>query len=342
MSQFSFKNNVLHSRLINFVNWVRPEDDTISEISAQADLIRKNISAEAADDGLIVTATPHSGSFAKRTGLRRHMLGHSEVEGQDIDIPIVVKPQTTEGEKLESLLDRFMGYANEAYPNTRKEPTKSSVRLFFSRNVFYDLVPMLSTGKPNEEIIIRSNGDRIKTSIEKHVSFMCSRTKSSDNLPGRVKFNECVRVMKWWREVQKVDGYYLADEKMPSSMLIDLMCAKAYDELSVDTTYAETLFRWFAYLANLVKNRKAIIFSDFDGNPTLDQTAEWNVIDPVSPQNNIVKKWSRNEVDEFATWLEKGRDDWSRAIRYCEDGEDTRSMDNMVKILGNAFKNHCA
>jgi hypothetical protein len=344
MSEFSYRNNKLHNRITCFVNWIRPEDETINDISERADLIRKKVSAKAEEDGLKVTATPHSGSFAKQTGLRRHMLGHSEVEGQDIDIPFVVAPKDADGEKLTELLDRFLKYADAAYPETRKEPTKSSIRLFFSDKLSYDLVPMLSTGKPNEEIIVRANGDRIKTSIEKHVAFVCSRTKSSDALAGRVKFNECVRLMKWWREIQSIDNYYFGADKnkMPSSMLMDLLCAKAYDELSVCTTYAETLSKWFGYLANLLKNRRAIFFTDYVATkPTPEQGIEWYVHDPVNPKNNVVYKWGYGEVNELTEWLTKGRDEWARAMRFNEDGENVKSMDAMVKIFGNAFRNHC-
>ncbi|CCH57629.1 hypothetical protein BN8_p06825 (plasmid) [Fibrisoma limi BUZ 3] len=341
MNQFSYHRNTLHRRLTCFVNWIRPEDETIDQIAAQADFIRSRIKAKAIEDSLLVTATPHSGSFAKRTGLRRHMRGHAEVEGQDVDIPFVVAPKDAQGEKLTELLDRFARYADSTYPDTAKEPTKSSIKLKFSNRLFFDIVPMLSTGRADEQIIIRSNGDRLKTSIEKHVAFVRARTKSSDALAGRVQFNECVRLMKWWRESQSVDNYYFGNGNLPSSMLIDLLCAKAYDELSVCTTYAETLARWFSLLASLVKQRKPIFFSDVNTKQPADESAEWCVFDPVNPENNVVKKWGYGEVNELADWLAKGRDEWARAIRFNEDGEDSKSMDSMVRIFGNAFRNHC-
>ena len=52
---------------------------------------------QALADGLAVFRTPEAGSFAKHTGLRRHMRGHSEIEGQDVDLPFVVRPATADG-----------------------------------------------------------------------------------------------------------------------------------------------------------------------------------------------------------------------------------------------------
>jgi hypothetical protein len=56
-------------------------------------------------------ATPEAGSFAKHTGLRRHMRGVSEIEGQDVDLPFVVKPKAKDGDQIGELLGSFDKYA---------------------------------------------------------------------------------------------------------------------------------------------------------------------------------------------------------------------------------------
>ena len=85
-----------HRRLAAFVDWIKPDPDARDTIREQAGNIRQAIKQQAVADGLIVIATPNGGSFAKRTGLRRHMRGNTEIEGQDVDLPFVVKPETTE------------------------------------------------------------------------------------------------------------------------------------------------------------------------------------------------------------------------------------------------------
>jgi hypothetical protein len=229
-----------HGSLSRFVDWIRPEDATELTIREQADEIRRRISAKAADDGLTVRSMPWSGSFAKRTGLRRHMRGEAEVEGQDVDMPFVLSPTDANGADIDSLLDRFERYAKESYPSTSRNPTKSSVCLDFkSTKLSYDLVPMLAVeGDGEAQVLIRSDGERRRTSVQKHIEFIRSRTRESNEQKGRVKFNEGVRLVKWWREVRQSQSHALTD--VPT-ILIDLLCAKAFDEHGVDETYTETL-----------------------------------------------------------------------------------------------------
>src|SRR5207249_4732677 len=119
------------------------------------------------------------GSFAKSTGLRRHLRGRSVVEGQDVDLPFVVKPRSADEEKLDSLLSRFERYAKQAYPETERKPTNSSIVLKFSNELRYDIVPVLATAVADRQILIRANGDRRETSLQKHVEFTRERTRRS-------------------------------------------------------------------------------------------------------------------------------------------------------------------
>src|SRR5258708_35967178 len=64
-----------HRRLGSFVDWIKPDHNARDAIRDQADNIRQAIKNQARADGLVVVATPNGGSFAKRTGLRRHMRG---------------------------------------------------------------------------------------------------------------------------------------------------------------------------------------------------------------------------------------------------------------------------
>src|SRR5258708_20472990 len=107
-----------HRRLAAFVDWIKPEPDTREAIRKQASDIRRVISGQAIADGLSIMASPEAGSFAKHTGLRRHMRGDSEIEGQDVDLPFVVKPTSKDAKDGDKLLRRFERYAATSYPNT--------------------------------------------------------------------------------------------------------------------------------------------------------------------------------------------------------------------------------
>ena len=202
-------------------------------------------------------------------------------------------------------------------------------------------MPLLETDKKDKQILIRSNGERRETSVLKHTEFIKNRTAKSKGLPGRVSFNECVRLVKWWRYFrQEESGIFDNEDKSIPSFLIDLLCAKAFDELSVQETHAHTISDWFGYLGHLIKNKQSVIFTDHYSKVEDDGTALWQVYDPVNPKNNIVKKWTNLEILEFASWFSKSHDDFNRAIAKDLSGNDSGSMDELVKIFGNPFKNN--
>lgn len=339
MSKLSTK-SASHRWLTNFVDWIRPEAATEDTIRTQADEIRRRIKGKAADDGLVVRSTPWSGSFAKKTGLRRHMRGNHEVEGQDVDLPFVVSPQTKEGEDLASLLDRFERYAKESYPNTRRNPTKSSICLDFkSTKLSYDLVPLLAVkGDDEAQVLLRGNGERRRTSVQKHIQFVRTRTAKSNDQDGRVKFNEGVRLIKWWRELRQSQSDVLGE--VPT-IVIDLLCAWAFDEQGVSETYTETLSRWFGCIAHVARRRKRVAFSDFEDPTGHTGSGLWTILDPVNPGNNVVpSSWKNLELEELAEWFEEARDGMARVIAADAAGDEGEAREELVALFGNAVKDH--
>ena len=323
----------VQKRLSNFVEWIATESEKEDDIREQSNKIRERISVKAKEDGITVKSTPNAGSFAKRTVLRRHLRGHSVVEGQDVDLPFVIS--RPKDETLDDLLDRFLGYAKASYPkNTKEPPTKSSVKLeFLNSKLSYDLVPMIATEDNNRQIIMRSNGEEFETSVQGHIAFIKDRTKDSKSISGRVEFNECVRLLKWWKEF-RVDESDIFDE-VPS-IVIELICGKLYDLLGVEYTYADTLAKWFGQAAHLVHHRKPIYFNnDFSSNGD-----NWEVIDSQNSSNNIVAKWSGLEIDEFAEWFEQGRDLCNKLVRQDMFDDKTGSLDTLVQLFGTPIKHH--
>ncbi len=339
MSRLTTK-SASHGFLSSFVDWIKPDESTEETIRKQTDEIRKRITAKADADGLTVRTTPWSGSFAKKTGLRRHMRGQSAIEGQDIDLPFVVAPTTSEGSRVESLLDRFERYAQESYPNTSRNPTKSSVCLDFKRTkTSYDLVPMLAVeGDDEAQILLRSDGEQRGTSVQKHIEFVRARTRKSNDQKGRVKFNEGVRLVKWWREVRQAESSVLTD--VPT-IVIELLCAGAFDDHGVDETYTETLSRWFGKIAHLVRSRARVGFTDFTDSADFDGTARWVVLDPVNADNNVVPStWGNLELEELTEWFEEARDGMARVIAADLAGREGAVLEELVAVFGNAVEHH--
>lgn len=332
-----------HRRLAAFVDWIKPEQGTRETIQKQAADIRRVISGQAVADGLSVLATPDSGSYAKHTGLRRHMRGGLEIEGLDVDLPFVVKPTTAEGERIAELLRRFDGYAQASYPDTPRRVTASSVELrFIATKLNYDLVPMLVAPIADHQIILKKDGSRRLTSVAKHTEFVRRRTRASDTLEGRVKFNECIRLLKWWRCVRLGESGAIDEVR---TMLIELLCAFAFDRFKVQYTYTETLFQWFSFLASVTVQRKQIAFNDY---PTVEVFREnapgnphWRVIDPVNVNNNVVHgDWGNIELQEFASWFAAARDAFARLIAHEDAGNGSIVDAILVEQFGNPILAH--
>jgi hypothetical protein len=332
-----------HRRLAKFVDWIKPEPDTAEVIREQAGNIRRVVTGQAEADRLTVLATPEAGSFAKGTGLRRHMRGNSEIEGQDVDLPFVVKSRSADGENIDNLLHRFDGYAEVSYPRTPRSITASSIELrLVESKLNYDLVPMLQAVTPGYQVILKKDGTRRVTSVVRHTEFITRRTRASGKLAGRVKFNECVRLMKWWRFVRI--GTTSPIEEVRTT-LMELLCASAYDRLKVERTYTETFFKWFSYLANVTKNRTQIAFNDYLSVEPYQENAPgnrlWKVIDPVNCNNNVVHTpWGHIELGEFASWFEAGRDAFVRIMSHESMGNDGTVDDILAELFGNAILTH--
>lgn len=332
-----------HRRIAKFVDWIKPDSDTAGTIREQAGNVRRRISAQATADGLTVLSTPEAGSFAKSTGLRRHMRGDMEIEGQDVDLPFVVKPKNADGEKIDELLQKFETYARASYPATPRRITASSVELKFIENKLnYDLVPMLKAAQDGYQVILKKDGTRRVTSVARHTEFVTRRTSSSNELAGRVKFNECIRLLKWWRYVRI--GTTSPIEEVRTT-LIELLGATAYDRLKVEKTYTETLFRWFSYLANVTRNRTTVTFSDYPSIEPYNEHAPgnklWKVIDPVNCNNNVVHTpWGNIELTEFASWFEAGRDIMQRILSHEAMGNEAMVDELLVELFGNAILSH--
>jgi hypothetical protein len=265
------------------------------------------------------------------------MRGESEVEGQDVDLPFVVASKKKEEDRLEVLLPRFETYAREAYPATARDTTKSSVRLMFADKVNFDLVPLFATADPERQILVRSDGERRETSVQRHVEFVKTRNAESNDEPGRVKFNEMVRLLKWWRCFRLDGARSLTD--VPS-FLVNLLAAHAFDNRGVQPTYGETVADWFGFLARAARKRTLIRFHDSISASAGSEGSVWAVYDPVNAGNNVVEKWSGLMCDEFADWFEDSRDSMYEVIAAVEDGRDVDSMSGLVRIFGNPIRHH--
>jgi hypothetical protein len=197
---------------------------------------------------------------------------------------------------------------------------------------------MFSTDDPEKQLLIRNNGDKIKTSVQKHTAFFRNRTKETNEEDGVVVFNDCTRLLKWWRSHKE----QITNEIITlPSFLVDMLAAKALEKAEINTTYAQTLANWFSYLEHTVRKKETIWFNDYYKTPKPDSTKPWNVLDPVMADNNVVNAWSGWQVDELADWLRDAAEIMNRAIVADLQGRDGDALEQMKLLFGKIFSSHC-
>jgi Second Messenger Oligonucleotide or Dinucleotide Synthetase domain len=320
--------------LTAFVESIRPDKQTNERIEEQAEQIRKKIKVRAEAEGLVVQSMPWSGSFKKKTGIRRlRQDGQTIVEGHDVDLPFLLRLTTKDGKEVKTPLDMFARFAELEYPSNPRTRKRSSIYLEFrNTKLGYDLVPLFAVpGDDLTQILVRSDGERRKTSIQRHIEFVTTRSGTS-NAKG-VQFNDCVRLVKWLRDLRQFKN---KTAKEIPTFLLELLCGHAYDHCSVHKTFPETLASWFAHIGVVIRKRQRVSFGG--DKPASSVRYEWEVLDPAFPENNVVAKWKKDQIDELATFFEKLHQSMNEVIGADIAGNEAVVREKLVGLLGDAMK----
>jgi len=334
----------LSRKLNRFVGFNSSDPNRRAKIASRAEKIRACIKREAAAEGIIVLDDMNAGSFAKHTGLRRHMEGASEVEGQDVDIAFILRRQTQTGRKLRCIIPQFEHYLKKGFPNSKVGHTKSSATIAFSNsNLQFDAVPLYATENQRIQQLIRLDGQERQSSIQAHTLFVKKRSVRSSRQPGAVPFNNCVRLVKWWRYQQqstsRIFGNHPSAQKVPS-IAIDLLCAFAYDQTGITGNYLTTLYRWFEFLREVVRTRRKVFFHDFIKNHPHQKGGMWRVMDPMDATNNIVRKWREAELGELNEWLTHGFNCLHYVFKLDQQKSHQLCHRELAALFGRAYINH--
>lgn len=330
--------SLIHRRLNCFINFIAPEREQDPKIKAHFEQIKARIEKHAKEEGYTIASVHYAGSYAKRTGLRRHLTGGSEVEGQDVDIAVILENRNNKGQAItHSLIPDFKRYLKKQWPENTVSHTKSSATLSISnQKLRFDVIPLLKTEEVNIQKLIRINREERRTSIQGHTSFV----RELNSQGKHIHFNNGLRLVKWWRYHQQIGPGIFQNkpgkEKVPS-FLLDLICAKAYLETPKPKNYAEMLYEWFDLLYDIVRHRKPVYFGDNQAN--IPKGLEnWQVIDPLDSTNNVVEKWAPHQINELAKWLQNARNNMLQAIICDKDGNADQSLNYLKQLFGPSIK----
>lgn len=165
---------------------------------------------------------------------------------------------------------------------------------------------------------------------------MRARTRKTKETSGPVAFNDMVRLLKWWRCFREAEARTI--KELPS-FLITLLAGYAFDQRDVRASFGEAIADWFGFLARAVRQRARIAFDDF-GSPPSSPGRNWEILDPVNAENNVVDKWTGVMADELAGWLEDSRDAMYEAIAAFQDDRESDGVECLLRVFGPPIRHH--
>jgi hypothetical protein len=323
----------IKGRFDRFTTRIRPTDEHIDEANRQVEHMINRLHDKVAYDGsFVLEKVLRAGSNAKFTSLRK-----TEENQFDIDLGAYYSGEGAQKSKLDTLLDFTKSRLIEIYPQKEKkdfEKLQSAVRVKFTSGIklWVDLAPIIkddSLGITNGGYIPRPDGWRL-TSVTAHNNFVAKRTTESKNVPGPVRFNKLVRMVKWWNNRQ--------GPLVQPSIFCELITAAAVRQSGVTTEWQTSLRQVFTFLR---KQGLAgpIVFDDYY-DPKKVELASGTVVvlDSVNPKNNVTSAWTESTRRQFLNQVQDAYDASVAAWSAERDGDEDEAVDHWCEIFGDSFR----
>jgi hypothetical protein len=299
--------------------------DRAREYREQVNRLRERLETHiAANPGFALVKMLHAGSVAKGTALRTL---------NDLDVAVYVTKEDAPV-RDQDLVPWLAARLREANPNMKPEQFDESqphcVKVSFrGSGLDVDVVPVLYEGAENDlgYLVDKDTGDRLLTSIPRHLEFIRARKKSQPN-----HFAQVVRLVKWWAEQRKA-----ADPNFKcKSFLIELVVAHLADGGHDLSDYRHALEVIFSYIVKTGLEER-IAFSDYYPMTKLPAPtgAAIEVFDPINPVNNIAGKYSVFDRDALVRAAEVAADAISEA-HYATT--KARAVDCWQLVFGPSFR----
>ncbi len=326
----------IKDRFDRFTSKIRPTEDHIDEANRQTDHMKAGLHDKVVEDGSFkLEKILLAGSNAKHTSLRQ-----TKENRFDVDLNAFYSGKGARKEALDKLLYFTRDRLVEIYHQKDEkdfEVLKSAVRVKFTSGIqlWVDVAPIVkddSLGAENAGWIPRPDGTWRLTSVTAHNEFVISRTQASTKVPGPVRFNRLVRLVKWWNNLQ-------GDLTQPS-IFCELVAAAAVREAGGVTGEWQTSLRQVFTFVRRHGLRQPIIFDDnYDPRKVNLATGTVVVLDPINPENNITAAWSDRTRTEFLDRVQDAYDATVAAWSAEADGDEQEAVDHWCELFGDAFRN---
>lgn len=169
------------------------------------------------------------------------------------------------------------------------------------------------------------------TSITAHIHFVHSRTARSKRM-GTVKFNNLVRLMKWWNR-------WLPESLKQCSYFCKLITAEAFEKGCLTGDWSSSLGQIFTFLSQH-KFEQPIIFDDsYDRKQVKHPKNHVVVLDAVNPENNLTRKWNEGIRRGYLNCVQQTYEHILQAQDCERKGDEQGAMDAWCRVFGKEFRN---
>jgi Second Messenger Oligonucleotide or Dinucleotide Synthetase domain len=325
----------IKARFEKFTKEIKPTPEHMDEANRQTDYMIERLKNKVAIDGSFeLEKVLKAGSNAKFTSLRK-----TEENLFDVDLGAYYFGKGAIKEHLDTLIQFTRDRLREIYPTKKDEDfelLKSAVRVKFRSGIKLniDMAPIIrddSLDVENGGWIPRPDGWRL-TSVTAHNGFMQKRSAESNKVSGPVKFNQLVRMIKWWNNLQS--------DLVQPSIFCELITAKAFEDCGVTTEWQTSLREVFKYFRKH-QFLEPIIFSDYyDAAKVKLPDDKVIVMDSVNPQNNVVAGWTEETRRKYLERIQDAYDATMEARSAELDGDEQAAVDAWCQVFGEAFRKH--
>lgn len=313
---------------------IRPSQKQLADAYRQVTYLKENLcECVKSDNQFYLEKILLAGSTAKHTNLVR-----AGKYTFDIDLGVYFRRQGHEDEQLSKLLSYTHAHLRKIYPPEKLAQDfhkgKNAVNLtFHTSKLKVDIVPIVRDGSgewANRGWIPREDEWRL-TSITSHIQFIHKRTALSNKVAGPVKFNDLVRLMKWWNR-------RLPDGLKQCSYFCELITAAAFEGKSVTDRWQTSLSSIFGFLSRHAFERP-IIFSDYYNAKTIKLPSHCVVVlDAVNSQNNVTRKWTEATRRGYLKRLQQAYQSVLKAEHYERQGDEEAAVDAWCDVFGKDFR----
>ena len=254
----------------------------------------EQLRAEARAEGIELLRYVLAGSMEKGTGLRRYRDRERSIPGQAVDLVVELAP----GEpptyathlQLASIAERCFAGAGQADDLD-----------FRADRLQWRLLPIVAQRGADGYVqrLLLPSGARV-TSVRRHNDDVRMRTRVSIEQCATVGFNDCVRLLKWWRA---------SGPELPGFALERLAIA-AFDRVGVREGFATTLLAW------------ADVLASYDTRELIDPAGDG--------RRELLPSWSAQDREALAGWFAEG----ARALREANELADEREAAERLAAAG--------